>query len=256
MPQGNPDPDGDLIVDEDAADILGRVTVKAADWVEGTYVWQRTTVILNLKVPLTTGVHKIYVLLDPENPNIEDEIDGTVEEEYIFDNKQHVSFIVNDFNYRPQEPLTAFSLDRVFDIYFPTNALETETQNPTGILLAVTSQLPVEPSQPDLQFAPIPRVAALRRGLIRQGTAVAQSYETAFRTGVAVLAKPAEIKLRFDVSALEDIVQVETGIPKENPVFKHALTEVSNQLAILCLASRHNGRCAVRDPAHHEGRGC
>ena len=228
--EGNPDLDGDLIVDEDA-DILGTVTIKTSDWVEGTYVWQRATATLDLKAPLETGDHKIYVLADPDDPNVEDEIKGNVEEAILFDNKYYTSFIVNDFNYR-QEEMPAFSLDRVFDIYFPANALETETQNKSGIPLVVLSQSPAEPSQPDLQFAPIPRVAALRRGLIRQGAAVAQYYEPAFRTGVSVLAKPAEVKLRFDVSALEDIVREETGIQPDNTVFKDALAEVTSQLAI------------------------
>ena len=230
---GNPDADGDLVVDEDA-NILGTVIVKATEWVEGTFVWQRATAVLNLETPLETGVHKIYVLADPEDPNIEDEIDGNVEEALHFDNKQHISFIVNDFNYKHEE-LTAFSLDRVFDIHFPANALGTDTgqaQNRVGIPLLVSSQLPAEPTQPDLQFAPIPRVAALRRGLIRQGTAVAQYYEAAFRTGVSVLAKPAKLKFRFDVSALEDIVRKETGIQPNNPTFEYEFTQVANQLAI------------------------
>ena len=105
-------------------------------------------------------------------------------------------------------------------------------QNRAGIPLLVSSQLPAEPTQPDLQFAPIPRVAALRRGLIRQGTAVAQYYEAAFRTDVSVLAKPAKLKFRFDISALEDIVRKETGIQPNNPTFEYEFTEVTNQLAI------------------------
>ena len=228
---GNPDVDGDHSVDEDA-DILGTVVVKATDWVDGTYVWQRATAILDLKIPLETGVHKIYALADPDDPSIEDKIYGNLDEARDYDNKQHVSFIVNDFIYRSQEALPAFSLDRVFDIHFPPDALETQTQQPTGIPVAVTSQSPADPTQPDLHFAPIPRVAALRRGLIRQGRAVAQSYEAAFRTGAVVLAKPAEIKLRFDVSALEDIVREEKGIQPENPTFDHEFAEVTNQLAI------------------------
>ena len=228
--EGNPDADGDFVVDE-AADVLGSVVVKPTDWADATYVWQRATAILDLKIPLETGVHKIYVLADPDDPSIEDKIYGSVDEARNYDNKQHVSFIVNDFIYR-QEALPAFSLDRVFDIHFPPDALETKTQNTAGIPLAVTSQSPVDPTQPDLQFAPIPRVAALRRGLIRQGRAVAQSYEASFRTGASVLAKPAEIKLRFDVSALEDIVREEKGIQPDNPIFKHEFAEITNQLAI------------------------
>ncbi len=230
--EGNPDADGDLIVDADA-NIIGTVTVKSSDWMEGTYVWQRATATLNLNAPLETGVHSIYVFADPEDPSIEDEIDdGNIEEARVFDNKHHISLVVNDFNYRSQEELTAFSLDRVFDIHFPANALETETENTSGIPLVVTSQVPVEPKQPDLQFAPIPRVAARRRGLTRQGEAVAQYYEPAFRTGVTTLVKPAKLKFRFDVSALEDIVQKETEIPRNNPVFEYELTQLANQLAI------------------------
>lgn len=228
--EGNPDADGDHTVDEDA-DILGTVVVKPTDWVDGTYVWQRATAILDLKIPLETGVHKVYALADPDDPSIEDKIYGNLDEARDYDNKLHVSFIVNDFIYR-QEALPAFSLDRVFDIHFPPDALETKTQNTAGIPLAVTSQSPMDPTQPDLHFAPIPRVAALRRGLIRQGRAVAQSYEAAFRTGASALAKPAEIKLRFDVSALEDIVREEKSIQPDNPTFEHEFAEVTNQLAI------------------------
>ena len=229
--EGNPDAEGDGVIDE-GADIIGRVTVKSTDWTDGTHVLQRTTAILDLDKPLTTGVHKIYVLADPDDPEIDDEIRGNVQEARQFDNKQHISFIVNEFNYKPQEELTAFSLDRVFDIDFPAGVLDAEPQSKTGIPLSVSSQAPTDPSQPDLQFAPIPRVAALRRGLIRQGTEVAQYYEPAFRTGEIELKKPAEVKLRFDVSALEDTVREETLLQDDNPAFKTALAELADQLAI------------------------
>ena len=229
--EGNPDVEGDSVIDEDA-EIIGSVTIKPTDWVDGTYALQRVTATLDLDKPLVTGVHKIYVLADPDDPGIEDEITGNIQESRQFDNKQHVSFIVNEFNYKPQGELTAFSLDRVFDIHFPANALDAEPQNKAGIPLSVSSQLPTDPAQPDLQFAPIPRVAALRRGLIRQGTEVAQYYEPAFRTGVTTLKKPAELKLRFDVSALGDTVREETLLQSNNPAFKTALMEIANQLAI------------------------
>ena len=229
--EGNPDAEGDGVIDEDA-DIIGRVTIEPTDWTDGTHVLQRTTAILDLDKPLTTGVHKIYVLADPDDPEIDDDIRGNIQEARQFDNKQHVSFIVNEFNYKPQEELTAFSLDRVFDIDFPTGALDAESESRTGIPLSVTSQTPTDPSQPDLQFAPIPRVAALRRGLIRQGTEVAQYYEPAFRTGETELKKPAEVKLRFDVSALEDTVREETLLQDDNPAFKTALMDLADELAI------------------------
>ena len=229
--EGNPDAEGDSIIDEDA-DIIGRVTIKPTDWADGIHTLQRVTATLDLDKPLATGVHKIYVLADPDDPEIEDKILGNIPESRQFDNKKHISFIVNEFNYKPQEELTAFSLDRVFDIYFPASALDAEPQNKAGIPLSVSSQAPIDPSQPDLQFAPIPRVAALRRGLIRQGTEAAQYYEPTFRTGVKTLKKPAEVKLRFDVSALEDTVREETLLQSDNPAFKPELEQLANQLAI------------------------
>ena len=229
--EGNPDRETDSRIDEDA-DVLGRVTIRIADWTEGTFVLQHATAKLDLDKPLATGVHKIYVIADPDDPEIDDQILGSVQESRQFDNRQHVSFIINEFNYKPQEELTAFSLDRVFDIHFPTNALDAEVQDRVGVPLSVSSQAPTDPTQPDLQFAPIPRVAALRRGLIRQGTEVAQYYEPIFRTGITELAKPAEVKFRFDVSALEDIVREETEFRAGSPAFKDALMKTADQLAV------------------------
>ena len=224
--EGNPDADGDSQVDEDA-DILGITTIRVADWEEGTYALQRATAVIDIK-PLGTGIHKIYALADPEEDE-SDEILGTVQEARVFDNKKYISFVVNDFNYRTAEEITAFSLDRVFDIHFPPGVITTKNE---GVPLYVSSSAPEEVTQPDIQFAPIPRVAALRRGLIRQGSAVAQRYAAAFRTGHTTLEKPAELKLRFDVSALEDIVRESTELRPETPLFEAAVAEIAAQLAI------------------------
>ena len=224
--EGNPDADGDSRVDEDA-DVLGMTTIRAADWEEGTYALQRATAVIDVK-PLGTGIHKIYALADPEEDE-NDEILGTVQEVRVFDNKKYISFVVNDFNYRPAEEITAFSLDRVFDIHFPPGVITTEND---GIPLFVSSSAPEVVTQPDIHFAPIPRVAALRRGLIRQGSAVAQRYSAAFRTGQTTLEKHAELKLRFDVSALEDIVRENTELRPDTPLFEAAVAEIAAQLAI------------------------
>ncbi len=231
--EGDMDVDADSRIDEDA-DILGKTIVRTTDWEEGTEVLQRVTVAIELPSPLATGVHKIYVLADADDANIDDKVLGTVHEARVLDNKRYVSFVVNEFNYKSTEELTAFSLDRVFDIHFPAGAVVTKTgdNTRTGIPLSVNSQAPETLSQPDIQFAPIPRVAALRRGLIRQGRAVAQRYEAAFRTGDTQLEKPAQVKLRFDVSALEDRVRESTGLQPDTPGFKDALTEQAAQLAI------------------------
>lgn len=239
--EGNPDTDGDSRID-DNADILGITTVKITDWQEGTGVLQRATAVIPLKIPLTTGVHKIYVLADPDDAEIDDDILGNVQEARIFDNKKYFSFIVNDFNYKPTEKITAFSLDKVFDIDFPPGVIETQS---AGIPLSVSSKASQNVKQPDIHFVPIPRVAALRRGLIRQAdeAGVPRHYEAAFRTGVTQLKKTAHVKIRFDVGAIEHIVRSSKNplsqrdslyalLPADAPAFKAAVAETAEQLAI------------------------
>ncbi len=246
--EGNPDANGDSRID-DEADILAAATITANDWKQGTHVLQHATATVSLNTPLTPGVHKIYALADPDDPEIDDKILGNIHEARIFDNKKYFSFVVNDFNYKPNEKITAFSLDRVFDIHFPAGAIDTQSNS---IPLSVSSYPPEDGKQPDIYFAPIPRVAALRRGLIRQADEAgsARHYEAAFRTGVTQLKKPAQVKIRFDVSAIEDIVRnsqnplsqrdsLYQSLPTDAPAFKAAVAETADQLAIYTWQAQH-----------------
>ena len=53
--EGNPDKEGDSIIDEDA-DIIGRVTIKSTDWADGIHALQRVTATLDLdKTPRNRG---------------------------------------------------------------------------------------------------------------------------------------------------------------------------------------------------------
>lgn len=226
--EGNPDIEGDLILDEDV-DILARTTIKPEDWKEGITALQHTIVIAPLKEALSTGVHKIYVLANPE-VDLTDEIStGSVQEPAAHDNKQYITLVVNEFYYVPSEPLSAFSLDRVFQIDFPTSAIEVQGER---IPLTISSAEPFALTQPTFQFAPIPRVAALRRGLLRTGEESAQQYEVSFRAADATLKKPATVKLRFDISGLEDRVRENTPWPEGSKYFKAVLIEEAEKLNI------------------------
>lgn len=225
--EGNPDVGGDLQIDEDA-DILGTVTLQPDDWQEGDTVLQRTVVTLKLAENLATGVHKIFVLADPE-VDTTDEIDGNVPEPDEFDNKLNITFVVNEFFYESSLPLEAFSLDRVFDIDFPVEAATVEDGR---VPLNVSSGVPSTLTQPSLQFAPIPRIAALRKGLLRTGAESIQQYEVSFRASDVTLKKPVTLKLRFDVSGLEDIVRENTPWPEDSKEFRAALIEEAEKLSI------------------------
>ena len=225
--EGNPDIDGNWQVDE-AAVILAEKTVHPTEWEDGTNVYQRVTVTAPLKEALSTGAHKIYVLANPDRDTTDDII-GTVAEPNFYDNKHSISFIVNEYYYDPSQSLTAYSLDRVFDIMLPDSVAQFEGDN---IPLSISSSAPFTLTQPSFNFAPIPRVAALRRGLIRAGEERAQQYEVSFRTSNVTLKKPVTLKLRFDFSALEDIVRENTPWKEGTKEFRAALIEEAEKLGI------------------------
>ena len=226
--EGNPDVGGDLEIDE-GAEILGSITLKPDDWQEADTVLQRTVVTLKLKENLATGVHEIYVLVDPEIDTTTDDIKGNIAEPSEFDNKLNITFVVNEFFYEPPQPLTAFSLDRVFDFDIPASAA---TGQGVRIPLTISSNTPFGLTQPSLRFASIPRVAALRRGLLRTGKEHAQQYEVSFRASDVTLKKPATLKLRFDVSGLEDIVRERTPWQENSKDFRAALIEEAEKFGI------------------------
>ena len=138
--EGNPDVNNDKQIDANA-DVFGSVRVQPSDWVPGDDVLQKVTVVLPLKTPLSTGAHKVFVFADPESPDNDpnDEIIGRLDEPRENDNKASHTFIVNQFTLKPDEELTAFSLDRVFDAFFHPGAAE-----PTS--------LSVDSIQPPLSF--------------------------------------------------------------------------------------------------------
>ncbi len=228
--EGDPDFQGDLQIDEDA-DIIGTVTLHPSDWQsEGDTVLQSATAELVLQEALATGAHRIYVIADPD-VDLSDDIRGNISEPREYDNKQFISFVVNEFYYTSSEPLTASSLDRVFDIHFPVEAVATGGQQRVPLSISTSAPLPL--TQPALTFAPIPRVAALRRGRQRTDAPGVQHYEAIFRTANATLKKPARVKLRFDINGLEDAVKEKTPWATEgSQEYKDALIAEAEKLAI------------------------
>ena len=225
--EGNPDKSNVLIVAEDA-EILGTVIVEPDEWQDGDTVLQRTTVKLQLKKSLETGVHDIYVLVDPE-VDVEDDIIGNIAEPNEYDNKLHITFVVNEFYYEQAKPLAAFSLDRVFDIDFPESSAKVEGNR---VPLTVSSSEPYALTQPSLSFGTIPRVAALRRGILRPGDEYAQQYEVSFRAPDVTLKKPVTLKLRFDNTSLEDIVRENTPWREGSKDFRAAVIDEAEKLGI------------------------
>lgn len=241
--EGNPDKESDMIIDPDA-NIIGTVIVTPNDWEDADTALQHAVVKLYLDKNLATGLHKVYALADPEtdsepvsvmnNEDIDQDEDkkkykGNIAEPDDYNNKLSVSFIVNEFFYEPNKPLSAFSLDRVFDLDIPNSVGKFDSNR---IALSVSSSAPYTLTQPEMKFAPIPKVAALRRGLLRTGEDRSQQYEVSFRASDVKLDKPITLKLRFDISGIEDVVRENTPWKEGSKFYNEALIQEAEKLGI------------------------
>ena len=216
--EGDLDRNGDGQIDREA-DVLGRVLVSTDAWHSGTTYLQETTATLILAKPLSTGSHQIYVFADPESSddNHEDGVIGKLDEPRSFDNKGSGSFVVNEFTLKANEELTAFSLDRVFDIAFPIGAASESTTT-----LAVNAIAPPISFQPDLRFVSLTHVPALQSG----------AYQVELHSGTERLVKPTALKFRFDLDAVTDHLKTNWRLNPEAVEFNPTLQRKIENLAI------------------------
>ncbi len=214
----DPDRDRDGQIDP-GADVLGNVLIRTDAWYSGTTHLQETTATLILPEPLSTGFHRIYVFADPESSadNHEDGIIGKLDEPRSFDNKGSGSFVVNEFTLKTDEALTAFSLDRVFDMVFSIGA----TLEPTTTLSVNAIEPPIS-FQPDLGFVPLPRLSASQSG----------AYQVELHSEAERLVKPAALNFRFDLGALKDHLQTNWGLNPGAVEFNTTLQKEVENLAI------------------------
>ena len=206
--EGDLDRDGDGQIDPEA-DVLGRVFVTTDAWHSGATHLQETTATLTLAKPLSTGAHQIYVLADPESPNDDhqDGVIGKLDEPRSFDNKGSGSFVVNELTLKADEVLTAFSLDQVFGVVFPTGAVPEHTTT-----LSINAIEPPISFQPDLRFASLPR-APTSRG---------RAYQVELHSEAERLIKPAALTFRFDLDDWKDYLGANRGLPPGAVAFNPA----------------------------------
>ena len=214
----DPDRDGDGQIDP-GTDVLGRVLIRTDAWRSGKTHLQETTATLILPEPLPTGSHRIYVFADPESPADDhgDGVIGKLDEPRAFDNKGSGSFVVNEFTLKVDEELTAFSLDRVFEVVFPIGASLERTTT-----LSVNAIEPPISFQPDLRFVSLPRVPALQSG----------AYRVELHSDLERLTKPAALKFRFDLETLRDHLQTNWGLNPGTVEFEPTLQKEIENLAI------------------------
>ena len=216
--EGDLDRNGDGQIDPEA-DVLGRALIRTDAWHSGATYLQETTATLILAKPLSTGFHQIYVFADPETPDNdhEDGVIGKLDEPRSFDNKGSQSFVVNEFTLKTNEELTAFSLDRVFDVVFPIGATPERTTT-----LSINTIEPFLSFQPDLRFVSLPRMPTSRSG----------AYQVELHSDAERLVNPVALKFRFDLDALKDRLQTNWGLNPEAVEFNPALQKEVENLAI------------------------
>ncbi len=223
--EGNPDWNNDHEIDADVM-VFGHTIIRPEQWKPGAIDLQVVTATLILEEPLSTGFHKVYVFADPEDEDDDhtDEIVGKLDEPRSFDNKGFNSFVVNEFSLKANETLTAFSLDRIFDAFFPIGASEPTT-------LSIDTVEPPVSFQPDLSLIqlPIPSAVSSQSQDVQTG---ARAYKIELHSDTNQLVKPAEIKLRFDLNTLENHVQKKYNLALDDDGFNRLLDREASGLAI------------------------
>ena len=191
---GNPDLNGDAIIDEEAS-ILSYVNIQPEYWQPDVEFLQTTFATITLTEPLSSGLHQIYVWADPELPEYDhgDRIIGTFEEPLYFDNKLTKLFRINDFILR-DEDLNAHSLNRVMDVFIPRGAAEPTTVSISDLTFPVYEQ-------PGILPAPSPTITGK------------DAFTIEFQSGINVLEKEAKIQFRFDVHKLRKKLWDELRFP-------------------------------------------
>ena len=217
---GSPDIDGDTIIDE-GAQILGYVNIPPEDWQKSEEVFQTIDVMIPLEDPLSSGLHNIFVWIDPEMPSFDhkDKVIGKLDEHDEFDNKLSQIFPITDFKLK-DEALHAYSLNRMMDVFIPRGAAEPTTVSITSIEIE-------KQGQPGILPAPSPILSAN------------DAYKIEFHSGIAYLAIPAALKLKFDVQKLREKVKQQLRLDrvanldeKQMQLLEDATRDYAQKLAI------------------------
>jgi hypothetical protein len=191
---GDPDRDGDGIVDQEAP-TLGKAVLPPEVWEEGDHPIQKARVELPLKKPLSSGIHKIYVWIDPEMPDYdhEDKVHGEIKEPSDVDNKGVKVFAVNDY-ILGLEDVVADSLDKILSLDIPKEAVSRKTD------LSIAA-LPLNHSdQPDIipAFMPIPRESKM--------------FKLELRSNSASLTRSVKMRMKYDRDKLESYIHKKLGL--------------------------------------------
>ena len=193
---GNPDVNGDAIIDENAP-ILGNTILKTEDWQprEGeapAEPLQTAIATITLKKPLTSGLHQIYVWADPElyDYDHEDRIMGELEEPLYFDNRISKMFLINDFVMKKNEDLNAFSLNKLMNLFIPTGSVE-----PT--IVSISSAASPHSDQPDIIPTPSPTISGK------------DAFKIELQSDTDTFKKKANLQFKFDVHKLREMVMEE-----------------------------------------------
>ncbi|HIE27114.1 TPA: hypothetical protein EYP66_07495, partial [Candidatus Poribacteria bacterium] len=215
---GNPDVNGDAIIDENAP-TLGYAILKPEDWQPNPEVLQTAIAKIELQKPLTSGLHQIYVWADPELPDYDhnDRIIGKLEEPLYFDNRLSKIFLVNDFVMKEGEDLNAHSLNRVMNLFIPKEAIE-----PT--IVSISSVNFPHYGQPDILPAPSPTISGKDAfKLDFQSVSDSDTFK-----------KKAKLQFKFDVRKLREMVMKELNFNPLLPLTEEEeerLTESTLQTA-------------------------
>lgn len=199
--EGNPDRNGDQVVDQ-GANLLGNTIINYEQWEngndeEGTPI-QKTIVTAKLSKPLYTGIHQIFVWVNPEiNPSQGIPLVEVVEDADGIDNIGSKLFQINEFLVGKGDSDTyAQSLDEALKIVIPNGSIAETIMSITRLTAPE-----VKWKQVDVEYAPIPA-----------DDTDGNAFKIQVSSGDVSLKKESTIDIKFDITRLREIAKKTKGL--------------------------------------------
>ncbi|MBM3211299.1 hypothetical protein FJZ33_03700, partial [Candidatus Poribacteria bacterium] len=192
--ESNPDKNKDAIIDPDA-NILGYAIIEYRHWTPGKSVIQTCKALIKLREPLSSGLHQIFVWINPDVPASIDYLKyEKVEDADLSDDLTSKIFQVNEFLIGKENQTTnAKSLDGSLNMVILSGSVE-------QTVMSITNVEPPKSKweQVDLVKGPIPGLGY---------DIAANAFKIQLASGINSLRKPAQVDVKFDATQLREMAK-------------------------------------------------
>ena len=197
--EGNPDVNKDDIFDP-TAKVLGYCIIDYHHWQKGSHPIQTAKATIKLNNPLSSGLHQVFVWINPRIPASEDVLGlERVEDADPYDDIAYKVFQVNEFLVgKGDETTKAQSLDGSLSMVIQSGSVS-ET------VMSITNIVPPKSKweQADLTLGLVPEM--------EYGVST-DAFKIELASGLNSLKKEAQVDVRFDVTKLRELAKKTKGL--------------------------------------------